>query len=272
MVVAVCAYRVENVEKNFRHNISQLRDDEYVVLLDRPHSAQAEAVAEKVRAEGGSMRVLGANNGLSASRNTILRERPHHHILFIDDDVRLDATAVDEVRAAFRAGAHVTGTRLVRPSTLRKLPFFVTSGQFHLIGWHRPQGEIKIWGACMGVDSAFAAAHGLDFDLALSRTGGGLLSGEDTSFIGLMKQYGARERLLGHVAVVHDVDPHRLRLRYLLRRAYWQGRSEVRRKSTVPGFRKELDRHRNAPEARWRSLLLTVVYGGATLLGIAREH
>ncbi|MFG3051475.1 glycosyl hydrolase [Kitasatospora sp. NPDC048239] len=272
MVVAVCAYRLENVAKNFRHNISQLSGDEYFVLLDRPKSDEAEEVAEAVRAAGGSMRVLGATNGLSASRNTVLAERPHHHVLFVDDDVRLDAAAVDAVRAAFRGGAQVTGTRLVSPPELARMPWFVTSGQFHLIGWHRPQGEIKIWGACMGVDSAFATAHGLDFDLALSRTGGNLQSGEDTSFIRLMKETGAQERLLPGVAVVHDVDLDRLSLRYLMRRAYWQGRSEVRRASTWSGLRKEWDRHRSAPEAPGRALPLVPVYVGATLWGVAHEY
>jgi hypothetical protein len=272
MVVAVCAYRLENIAKNFRHNISQLAGDEYFVLLDRPKSEEAEEIAERVRAAGGSMRVLGANNGLSASRNTVLAERPYRHVLFVDDDVRLDAAALDAVRAGFRAGAQVTGTRLVKPPGMRRLPWFVTSGQFHLIGWHRPRGDIKIWGACMGVDSAFAADHGLDFDLALSRTGSSLQSGEDTSFIRLMKEAGATELLLPDVAVVHDVDPHRLTLRYLLRRAYWQGRSEVRRASALPGLRKEWDRHRTAPEAPAHATVLLPLYVGATVWGALREY
>lgn len=272
LVVAVCAYQPGNVAKHYRHNLAQLAGDEYLVLLDRPADEENEELAREVRAAGGNMRVLGANRGLSASRNTVLAERPHHRVLFVDDDVRLNAAAVNAVRAAFRAGAQVTGSRLTAPPELGRLPWFLTSGQFHLVGWHRPRGEIRIWGACMGVDSAFATAHGLDFDLALSRTGGDLRSGEDTSFIRLMKEAGAREQLLPEVAVVHDVDPRRLSVRYLLRRAYWQGRSEVRRASTVAGLRKEFHRYRSAPESPARALLLLPMYMGAAGWGAVREH
>ncbi len=272
MVVAVCAYQLENVAKHFRHNIAQLAGDDYLVLLDRPKSDEAEAVADEVRAAGGRMYVLGVNNGLSASRNIVLTEHPRHHVLFVDDDVQLDAAAVNAVRACLRSGTHITGTRLVPPPDLERLPWYLTSGQFHLVGWHARPAAIKIWGASMGVDSAFAGEHGLRFDPTLSRTGGNLQSGEDTSFIRRMKEAGARERLLPDVAVIHDVDRNRLRLRYLLRRAYWQGRSEVRRRATVAGLRKELARHRRSPEAPARAPLMVLMYGGATVLGVIHEH
>ncbi|WP_308297032.1 MULTISPECIES: glycosyltransferase family A protein [unclassified Streptomyces] len=267
MVVAVCAFRLENVRRHLRHNLDQLNGDEYVVLLDRPVTPEAEKVATQVNEAGGTMRILGATRGLSASRNTVLREWADRHVLFVDDDVRLDASAVDAVRAAFRAGAHVVGARLRPPRELRRLPWFLSSGQFHLVGWHRDRGDIKIWGACMGVDADFARRQGLTFDLDLSRTGGNLQSGEDTSFIALMKEAGARECLLPEHAVVHDVDPGRLTLRYLLRRAYWQGRSEARRHQSVAGLRKELTRHRTAPESRCTPLLFCV-YGAATAIGV----
>ncbi|WP_243715067.1 glycosyl hydrolase [Micromonospora sp. KC207] len=268
MVVAICAFRVENVRKHLAHNMAQLSGDEYCVLLDRPVTAEAEEVAEEVRAAGGTMRILGATNGLSASRNAMLARWPHHHLMFVDDDVRLDAAAVDAVRKSLRDGAHVVGTRLARPAL--RLPWYVTSGQFHLVGWHRDQGNIKIWGACMGVDSAFAHAHGLDFDLALSRTGGNLQSGEDTSFISAMKAAGAREQLLPDHAVTHDIDPGRLTPRYLLRRAYWQGRCEAGRNQARAGLRKEWDRHRTAPESRL-ALPLALGYTAATAAGLSHE-
>ncbi|WP_233478127.1 glycosyltransferase [Streptomyces mobaraensis] len=267
MVVAVCAFRLENVRRHLRHNLDQLNGDEYLVLLDRPVTPEAEKVAAQVNEGGGTMRVLGATNGLSASRNTVLREYAGRHILFVDDDVRLDASAVDAVRAAFRAGAHVVGARLRPPHDIGRLPWFLSSGQYHLVGWHRARGPVKIWGACMGVDADFAHRRGLTFDLGLSRTGGNLQSGEDTTFIALMKEAGAVERLLPEHAVVHDIDPGRLTLRYLLRRAYWQGHSEARRHQSVAGLRKELDRHRTAPESRCTPLLFCL-YGAATAIGV----
>jgi hypothetical protein len=268
MVVAICAFRVENVRKHLQHNIDQLSGGEYFVQLDRPTTPEAEEVANQVRDAGGTMRIIGATNGLSASRNAVLERWPRHHVLFVDDDVQLDAKAVTAVRESLRAGAHVAGARLKRPSW--SLPWYVTSGQFHLIGWHRDEGDIKIWGACMGVDTAFAKAHDLDFDLALSRTGGNLQSGEDTSFIKMMKEAGGREELLPHYSVTHDVDPSRLTPRYLMRRAYWQGRCEAGRSQAVAGLRKEWNRHRIAPESRVAGLL-ACFYGAATVAGVAHE-
>ncbi|MGV9776737.1 hypothetical protein [Streptosporangium sp. NPDC003464] len=268
MVVAICAFRVENVRKNLRHNLAQLSGDEYFVLLDKPTSAEAEQVADEVRAAGGTMHILGATGGISASRNRVFARWPGHHVLFVDDDVRLDAAAVTAIRESLRGGAHMAGVRLRRPAW--PLPWYLTSGQFHLVGWHRDRGEIKIWGACMAVDTAFAHAHGLRFDLALSRTGGNLQSGEDTTFISLMREAGGRERLLPDCSVVHDVDQNRLRLSYLLRRAYWQGRTEAGRNQVRAGFRKEWDRHRTAPESPfvWP---LACLYGAVTAAGIAHE-
>lgn len=270
MVVAICAFRVENIRKHLRHNLAQLTGDEYFVLLDRPASPEAELVAEEVRAAGGIMHLLGATNGLSASRNTVLAHRPAHHVLFVDDDVRLDAAAVNSVRAALRGGAHMAGVRLCRPARPARLPWYLTSGQYHLVAWHRPEGPIKIWGACMGLDSAFAHTNGLQFDAALSRTGRNLLSGEDTTFIAQMRQAGGRECLLADRSVVHDIDLNRLRLRYLLRRAYWQGRSEASRGQARAGLRKEWGRHRTAPESPvvWA---LACLYGTVTAAGVGHE-
>lgn len=45
------------------------------------------------------------------------------------------------------------------------------------------------------------------------------------------------------VPVMHDIDPSRLTLRYLVRRAYWQGRSEVRRGQMLAGLCKEWTRY-----------------------------
>lgn len=270
MVVAVCAYRLDNVARHLDHNIAQLKDEEYLVVLDRPHSAQAEQVADRVRSAGGEMRILGATNGLSASRNSVLRRFPHRHVLFIDDDVRLDAEAVGAARDGFRSGAHILGARLHKPPELNRLPWYISSGQFHLVGWHSAYREIKIWGACMGVDTSFATRHGLDFDLGLSRSGDNLRSGEDTTFVRLVKAAGGRERLLSDAAVVHDIDRGRLTPGYLLRRAYWQGRSEVLRDQTRQGLHKEWDRHIYAPDSRL-TWMLACLYGSATVLGAAHQ-
>lgn len=267
MVVAVCCGRLPDLARRWEHNIAQLAGDEFFVLLDGPRSAEADALAERIRARGGRVSFHGAVRGLAAARNSVLDEWPDARVLFVDDDVLLDAAALAAVRAAFADGAHVVGTRLVPPPSARWRSWYFGSGQMHLVAWHPPTSGVRTWGACMGIDVAFALRNGLRFDPLLGRTGHRLESGDDTSFTAAMRASGAREAVLDHVGVVHDVDATRFRLRYLLRRAYWQGRSEVRRGQAAAGLRKEWRRY-TAPGARGA---LGPMYATAFLVGVLHE-
>jgi hypothetical protein len=267
LVVAVCTSRLDQLAARWEANIAHLRAGEFFVLLDAPHTAHAQAIGDQIRARGGRMVCHGATRGLSAARNSVLDAHPDHRVLFIDDDIQLSRPVVDAVRAAFSSGAHVVGARLVPPTRPGRWPWFFTEGQMHLVGWHSPAGQIKTWGACMGINAAFAHRHGLRFDARLGRTGRRLESGDDTSFVAAMKAAGAREQLLPSVCVVHDVDPTRLTLRYLVRRAYWQGRSEVRRGQILAGLRKEWRRHSIPGRRGW----LATGYLVASVVGIGHE-
>jgi hypothetical protein len=266
-VVAVCTNRLDDLRARWHHTIKLLAVGEFLVVLDMPPSPDAATIAQQIRAEGADVIMHGYTHGLSAARNAVLDARPGHRVLFIDDDVLLDSEAIDAVRAAFDGGAHVVGARLVPPAHQRVWPWFFGPGQMHLVGWHSPAGEMKTWGACMGVDATFAHHHGLRFDERLGRTGRRLESGDDTTFVTAMKARGARESLLSDVRVVHDVDGSRLSARYLSRRSYWQGRSEVRRGQPAAGFSKEWRRHRTGRGGT----VLALGYLAAFGVGLAHE-
>jgi hypothetical protein len=270
LVVAICTSRPDDLRARWKHTVAQLRDEELYVVVDDVESREWGALIGEIRAAGGTVHVLGAPRGLSAARNAVLDERGDHSILFIDDDVLISGAAIASAGAAFAAGAHIVGARLVPPGDPADLPWFLTPGQVHLVGWHSSAEAVKVWGACMGIDARFARAHGLRFDQQLGRTGRRLESGDDTSFVAAMKQRGARETLLRSVTVIHDVSPSRYRLRYLLRRVYWQGRSEVRRGQGLAGLRKEWGRHwkLSPPDRR---AVLTGLYLAAFLAGAAVE-
>lgn len=267
LVIAVCTCRLSDLSARWQYNLAQLGGDEFLVVLDCPETSEATAITEQIRARGGTVLVQTPSRGLSAARNRILDARPDQRILFIDDDVLVNRESLDAIRLAFTTGAEIVGVRLVPPDRPMRRPWYFTPGQMHLVGWHMPGAEIKTWGACMGIDAGFAHRHGLRFDTGLGRIGTRLRSGEDTSFVAAMKQAGARERLLPYVHVVHDVDQRRLTLGYLARRAYWQGRSEMRRKQPLSGIRKEWRRYRHAGRTR----LLSVGYLFAFAAGISHE-
>jgi hypothetical protein len=267
MTVAVCTARMEDLELRWERTIEIVDPADYLVVIDSPVDDRVHAVTEQIRGRGATVVCHGRRRGLSAARNTALDTRPDGPILFVDDDVLLDHVAVAAARAAFTAGAAVVGGRLVPPREGRPWPWYFTTGQMHLVGWHSPAAQIKTWGAFMGIDAAFAARHGLRFDPRLGRTGRRLESGDDTSFVAQMKANGATEVVVP-AEIVHEVDETRLSVPYLLRRVYWQGRSEVRRGQPWTGLRKEFARHM----AGRRRPALVPWYVGAFLVGVCLER
>jgi glycosyltransferase involved in cell wall biosynthesis len=185
--------------------------------------------------------------GLSASRNDALEHAATRYVLFVDDDVILTRPTVEAIREALTQGATVVGARLERPPWLKRLPFWMTEGQLHYLGVHAGAPPFSVWGGCMAVDAAFALTRGILFRPELGRTGVQLQSGDDSAFVAEMACRGTKPRLLEDVGVVHDFSPDRIRLRYVARRVFWQGRAEVRRGSAFRGIAKEWRRyHRNA--------------------------
>ena len=265
MVVAICTNRLEDVRARWEENLSQLGEAQLLIYFDAPSSPTASAVFESIRSRGGVVIEGSRTRGLSAARNEVLDARPTSKVLFIDDDVLLQADAIDAIRVAFQRRSNVVGARLSPPSVTRRWPWYFSTGQMHLVGWHTPAQEISIWGGCMGIDAVFAHRHGIRFDAKLGRTGRRLESGDDTSFIAAMKRAGAVESRLSNVQVIHDIDMARLNLRYLVRRAYWQGRSEIRRENARLGLKKEWHRHRRS------GLPLAILYTSVEVLGMLRE-
>ncbi|CAM5677733.1 hypothetical protein SALBM311S_02136 [Streptomyces alboniger] len=82
---------------------------------------------------------------------------------------------------------------------------------------------------------------------------------------------GATATILHDAEVQHLIPAHRLTLSYLLRRAFWQGRSEARRNDARRGIEKEWNRNRSGDGARPVRAALAVLYTASVLLGVARE-
>lgn len=267
VVVAVCTNRLRDLSARWEHTMGEITGHELFVLIDAPATPEAVELSECIRAKGGTVVVHGRTRGLSAARNTVLDACPERSILFIDDDVLIESAAMAAIADALRGGAQIVGARLVPRAAQWRRPWYFTAGQMHLVGWHTPDVDITTWGACMGIDAAFAHRHGLRFNPRLGRNGAQLGCGEDTTFVRAMKQAGGHEVLLPSVHVIHDIDPGRLTVRYLVRRAYWQGRSEVRRRQLLSGLKKEWLRYRRTGRAR----LLAVGYLAAFAVGLSHE-
>lgn len=244
-------------------------DDHLVVVVD----TAADSATRRRLAEPADRRTVffnGATIGLSYSRNLALKEAPTRYVVFVDDDIVPTTDAVENLRTALTGGAHVAGTRITADLQGRRSPWWLTAGQLHYLGSHHPDLPASIWGGCFALDRDHARLLGIDFDSRLGRVGTNLASAEDTTLVRRLAQLGATTAVLHDTQVRHLIPAHRLRPGYLLRRAYWQGRSEVRRRTASSGLHKEWMRNRSGgPGAR--PAVLAVLYTAAVLAGIGRE-
>jgi hypothetical protein len=247
ITLAICSNRPERLGA-MRRTLALLNEhDRVIIVLD----GVASSPLDELRGDGGGPLVdivlHPSTLGLSVSRNDVLRRVATRYVLFVDDDVILTQTTIQAIRAALTGGTTVVGARLDRPPWLQRLPFWMTEGQLHYLGVHAGAPPFSVWGGCMAVDAALARARGILFRPELGRTGVQLQSGDDSSFVAEMACLGRSPHLLEGVGVIHDFSPERIRLTYVARRVFWQGRAEVRRGSAFRGIAKEWRRyHRNA--------------------------
>lgn len=231
-----------------------------------------------VLAEGGACQsrqitilVNDTNRGLAHSRNRVLKECETRYVIFIDDDVLATAEAVEGARAALSLGADVVGIRIAADLQGERPPWYLTAGQLHYLGAHNPATPASVWGGFLGVDIERARLLGVDFDERLGRTAKTLGSAEDTTFVRALTAKGGRQEIVRGVEVRHLIPASRLRMQYLVRRAFWQGRSEYRRRDARRGLGKEWARNWRADCSVSRRAALTMVYGTSVAVGVVYE-
>jgi hypothetical protein len=192
--------------------------------------------------------------------------------LFIDDDIVLTAETVNSIRGELSRGADIVGVRVDAPQVYTRLPWFMSKGQLHYLAIHNPQSQtFSTWGACMALNLRLVKNSALQFRVELGRRGRGLQSGEDTTFLKEMKFRGAKEIFLSETHVVHDIDGRRVSVSYMLRRSYWQGRSEFRRRNSINGLKKEWNRFFDHETRPTKKILLAFFYSAAVLAGVSVE-
>lgn len=271
--LALCSNRPENLIGVKRLLGSVGAGDEVILVADlEPGPATAELLDDL---ENLGIRVLrnGVNKGLSYSRNQALMVCSHRYVVYVDDDLELPAATIEAIREAIEEGASIVGVWL-EPAFISPPPWWLTGGQYHYLGVHHDIDQAKTWGACMAIDAQLAHSAALTFRDELGRVGDELRSGDDTTFLAELRAAGATERFLTDAVAAHQVTPTRTRLRYLLRRAWWQGRTEVRRTTARTSVGKEWQRAiAPGPAAAGpaRRYLLGAIYVGVVISGIATE-
>jgi hypothetical protein len=272
LTFAICSNRPDQLRPAVERLLRLLRpEDQLIVVADLPTPGGIGHLVGSARHDP-RVRVLGngTNLGLSHSRNRAMKEAVHRHLVFLDDDITTSPATVTALRATLADGAHVAGTRITADLQGRHRPWFLAPGQLHYLGCHRPGHPASIWGGCFALDIEHARLLGVTFQEHLGRTASTLSSAEDTTLVRDLVEHGATSVTMHSVEVTHQIPAARLCLTYLLRRAYWQGRSEVRRGTALPGLRKEWRRNRTGSGTVLR-LVLALLYTSAVALGAGRE-
>lgn len=210
---------------------------EVVVVDNGSHDRTPEVVEAAAAASPVPLRYLHeARGGLSAARNTGIREARGESIAFIDDDVRVDpgwlaafARAFERYPADFLGGRVLPRWGAPRPTWL---PDARTRGEiwgaialFDYGDEARPLA--KPLGANMAFRRATIAAMG-GFREDLGRDGASLKGQEVPELLARLRTAGGRGGWYVPEAVVHHwVPPDRLTRAYFRRWFYWKGISRA---------------------------------------------
>jgi len=271
LTFAVCSNRAHLLADVVQSIRACMADDDRILVVTDTAVVPGKEILRAFDQTGVRVIANGVNRGLAYSRNRVLKESETRHVVFVDDDIEITPAVVERVRHVMSTGHDVVGVRITAQLGGKAIPWYLTCGQLHYLGVHNPARPASIWGGCFAVDVERARLLGVEFDERLGRTGTTLASAEDTTFVRGMVARGARTAVLHDAEVMHRVADERLSLRYLVRRAYWQGRSELRRGAGWRGLGKEWRRYREAECPTPRRLLLAVMFGTCVAAGCLRE-
>ena len=232
--IIICTYQTHRYP-DFADAINSIlaqnyEDTELIVVVD----GNAELYA-KIKTEHKSIDkiILNEKNlGLSESRNRGIKEANGDVVAFFDDDAVAADNWLEEIARMYRdEGAIAAGGKLV-PKWVSKEPKILPEEYYWLIGaTHKgfPEEITEVrntFGSNISFNADVLKALG-GFKSEMGVKGTGLLQGEETELCARMREKFGKGVIYNPAAIVHHkVFPERLRMRFLLKRAFWQGYSK----------------------------------------------
>jgi GT2 family glycosyltransferase len=222
------------------------------------------------------------NLGLSESRNRGIKEANGDVIAFFDDDAVADENWLEEIVRMYEEKEAIAAGGKLLPKWETKKPNFLPEEYYWLVGaTHKgfPEKVTEVrntFGSNLSFKADVLRELG-GFRSEMGVKGKGLLQGEETELCERMRNKFGKGVIYNPKAVVyHKVFPERLRMRFLLRRAFWQGYSKRVMKELGYSIDEERDFVRNLifksiPERLKPSLtnLLQLVFLGVLTLATA---
>jgi glucosyl-dolichyl phosphate glucuronosyltransferase len=200
-----------------------------VLVVDNNSTDQTREVAEKYcREYPGRFRYLfEPQQGLSRARNAGIRQARAEIVAFMDDDVTVGPTWLQNLTASLHDGQWAGAGGPIRPPQEFQPPRWLSlggpkdlGGALALIDFGDVPGELKRapYGTNMAFRRSMFEKYGI-FRADLGRCGNSLLSNEDTEFGKRLLSAGERLRYEASAVVHHPVFPERLSKKYF--RVWW---------------------------------------------------
>lgn len=172
--------------------------------------------------------------GAAAARNRGIAEARTPLLAMLDDDVVPDPGWLRALAAPVLDGrADLTGGRVVLDPAVPRPRWLAEGIEGYLTALDLGPEEAEL-----GAEQTLLTASLLTrtdllrevggFDPRLGPTGTSQLVGDDVHLVRALRAAGARARWVPQAVVVHELPPERLRPRWVLTRAYLQGRSDWR--------------------------------------------
>jgi glycosyltransferase involved in cell wall biosynthesis len=218
-----------------------------VVIVDNDPAGSAKSLVEQhAAAIAGDVRhVVETQSGSAYARNRGIAEARAPVVALLDDDVEPQPGWLAAITAPILAGvASATGGRVVLDPTVARPEWFDEAGiggyltSFHLDDEPRELTEREFVVTANAAFDVELLRRSGGFDPALGPRGTVQLVGDDVHVVRAVRRLGARVQYVPDAVVVHELPAARLRPMWLVKRAWWQGRSDWLLNADTLGERK----------------------------------
>jgi len=245
LTIAVCSNRIEKLRAHTLPLISEVNEFcRFKLFLDGSMKEDLTSLFTAIN-EIGDIEIITSNEvkGHSNLRNLVLQSCKTKYLLYLDDDITITVHAVKEIIEALEDSFQIVGLKLVPADYIEIDKWYISSNQYHYLAVHTEFTLNSIWGACMAFSIEPIKRLNIYFDDNLGRQNNKFLSGEDTTFIAHLTKNGCKSKVIQSSFAIHHIDETRLRFPSLVKRVFWQGITEARRRNIKNGFTKEVKRN-----------------------------
>jgi glycosyltransferase involved in cell wall biosynthesis len=177
---------------------------------------------------------------LSYARNEGIRKSKSKIIAFCDVDCKLESNWAAEILKTFQTfDVAIVGTKILpewskKPKWYHKSKFVLEF--YSMLDLSNDYAQIdKVIGASFAINKNLLGEQAY-FDEKLGRVNGKLLGGEETDLCSRAKKQGLLIEFTPHTWAHHLVEPERLKLSWLVRRAFYGGYSRGLRGGKTQSF------------------------------------